>query len=54
MLDLIHPCNSQAIKSQQHQKANYDVNTKATKLRAGDLVSLGTQFQGGKDGCQEQ
>ena len=53
MLDLIHPCNSEAIKSQQCQKANYDVNTKSNKFRAGDLVWT-RNFRGGKDGCQEQ
>ena len=53
MLDLIHPCNSEAIKSQQRQKANYDANTKATKFRVGDLV-WARNFRGGKDGCQEQ
>ena len=53
-LDLLHPCNSETIKSQQRQKANYDVNTKPNKFKVGRL-SLGTQFQrGGKDGCQEQ
>ena len=47
MLNLIHPCNSEAIKSQQCQKANHDANTKATKFRAGDLV-WAHNFRGGK------
>ena len=47
MLDLIHPCNSEAIKSQQCQKANYDVNIKSNKFRAGDLV-WARNFRGGK------
>ena len=46
-LDLLHPCNSEAIKSQQCQKANYDVNTKPHKFKAGDLV-YAHNFRGGK------
>ena len=44
MLDLIHPCNSEAIKS---QKANYNANIKTTKFRAEDLV-WARNFRGGK------
>ena len=46
-LDLLHPCNSEAIKSQQCQKANYDVNMKPHKFKAGDLV-WAHNFRGGK------
>lgn len=46
-LDLLHPCNSEAIKSQQRQKANYDVNTKPNKFKVGDLV-WARNFRGGK------
>ena len=45
--DLLHPCNSEDIKSQQRQKANYDVNTKPNKFRAGDLVQA-RNFRGWK------
>ena len=53
ILDLLHPCNSDTIKSQQRQKVNYDANTRPNKFRAGDLV-WARNFKGGKDGCQEQ
>jgi len=38
ILDLLHPCNSEATKSQQHQKADYDVHTQLNKFKVGDLV----------------
>ena len=34
-LDLLHPCNSETVKTQQRQKANYDATTKS---KVGDLV----------------
>ena len=47
ILDLLHPCNSDTIKSQQRQKVNYDANTRPNKFRAGDLV-WACNFRGGK------
>jgi len=47
MLDLLHPCNIETIKSQQRQKANYDSNTKPNKFRVGDLVWV-RNFREGK------
>ena len=38
ILDLLHPCNSEAAKSQQRQKADYDVHTQPNKFKVGDLV----------------
>jgi len=38
ILDLLHPCNSEAAKSQQHQKADYDILTQPNKFKTGDLV----------------
>ena len=53
VLDLLHPCNSEAIKSQKCQQANYDVNTRPNKFRSGELI-WACNFRGGKDSCQEQ
>ena len=47
ILDLLHPCNNDTIKSQQRQKVNYDANTRPNKFRAGDLV-WARNFRGGK------
>ena len=38
ILDLLHPCNSEAAKSQQCQKADYDDHTQPNKFKVGDLV----------------
>ena len=46
-LDLLHPCNSETVKSQQRQKANYDATTKPRCFKVGDLV-WARNFRGGK------
>ncbi|XP_065893957.1 uncharacterized protein [Dysidea avara] len=38
ILDLLHPCNSEAAKSQQRQKTDCDVHIQPNKFKVGDLV----------------
>ena len=47
ILDLLHPCNSEAAKSQQRQKAGHDVHTQSNKFKVGNLV-WARNLRGGK------
>ena len=38
MFNLSHFCNSETTKSQQHQKANNDADTRSNKFRAENIV----------------